>query len=742
MVAAVLTGLLLLQLFGERIGGLAWAPVVVAYPMIPIAIGVAVLRYRLFEIDRLVSRTISYAAVTGLLGSLFVILILGLQELLEPFTQRQSVAVAASTLAVAALFQPVLRRVRRAVDHRFDRARYDGEQTATAFSERLRAETDLATVTADLSATARAALAPTSLDVWLRPRRRPMIRRVALPFAIVGWVAAVAGAVGAIALRIVDPVPQLPSTFGFGDAALVGFGVLGVAFVSVGAVLVVRRPHNIIGWLMVMIGDGYAVGAFWAAVTFSLAAHPATTPVGWLDVRIAGWLTVLFTSLGAAVFALGFVFPTGRGQTPAWDKALKVAAALIPFMLVSVFLIRPGPLHVFPTVDNPFGFGPDLRPWLGDKVSERISAMAVVMLPLLVWSVASRYRSAGQVERQQLKWFALAIGVTIACLAVAGFSASLVADPPEIGLALFGFVGALVPVAIGIAILRYHLYDLDRIVSRTVAYGIVIGVLGVVFVAIVLGAAGPAREHHLGPGRSGRRVHPRRPDPVPARLPAGQAGGRPALRPGSIRRGADRRGIRGPAARRDQPGRGDLGPHQDDEGLACPDGTRDLAAPMMQKLARPFAIVGSLAAILAVVGTIVVRVVAPAPFIQTSFGFGPAVMVAFVVMGVMTLVLLLGGALTSVTRGVIPVAQGETIAVVASTLVVFLLFQPVRRRVQRSVDRRFDRARFDAEVVVRAFASRLRDDVDLAAVSREVADTATNVVRPRSVSIWLRGARR
>ena len=88
-------------------------------------------------------------------------------------------------------------------------------------------------------------------------------------------------------------------------------------------------------------------------------------------------------------------------------------------MFMTVFLIRPGPLHVFPTIDNPFGVGPDLRPWLGDRVSERISAMAVIFLPLVVWSMVSRYRRAGHVERQQLKWVGLATGVTIGALALA-----------------------------------------------------------------------------------------------------------------------------------------------------------------------------------------------------------------------------------------------------------------------------------------------------------------------------------
>ena len=139
-------------------------------PLLPLATGVAILRYRLFDLDRIVSRTIAYAVVTGLLVATFAGSILLLQAVLAPFTQGQTVPVAGSTLAVAALFQPVMRRVRRAVDRRFDRARYDAEQTAAAFSERLRSEVDMTTVATDLTGTIETALAPASIGIWLRGR--------------------------------------------------------------------------------------------------------------------------------------------------------------------------------------------------------------------------------------------------------------------------------------------------------------------------------------------------------------------------------------------------------------------------------------------------------------------------------------------------------------------------------------------------------------------------------------------
>jgi hypothetical protein len=138
--------------------------------LVPIAMGVAILRYRLYEIDRIISRTLSYALVTGILALVFVGAILLLQTLLTPITGGQTIAVAASTLAVLTLFQPLLVRVRGALDRRFDRARYDGERTALAFSERLRNETDLQTVTTDLARTADRTVAPKRLGVWLRAR--------------------------------------------------------------------------------------------------------------------------------------------------------------------------------------------------------------------------------------------------------------------------------------------------------------------------------------------------------------------------------------------------------------------------------------------------------------------------------------------------------------------------------------------------------------------------------------------
>lgn len=149
-----------------------WSMFLVSIALIPVAIGIAILRYRLYEIDRLVSRTIAYAVVTGGLIAVYLAVNLGLTTAFESLTSGNSVAVAASTLLVAALFTPLRRRVQRVVDHRFDRARYDAERTTASFSERLRNEVDLAQVVSDLDSTVRTSIAPTSAGVWLRAGER------------------------------------------------------------------------------------------------------------------------------------------------------------------------------------------------------------------------------------------------------------------------------------------------------------------------------------------------------------------------------------------------------------------------------------------------------------------------------------------------------------------------------------------------------------------------------------------
>lgn len=136
---------------------------------IPLAIGLAVLRFRLYEIDRLISRTATYTLVVGVLAALYAATVVALQALLAPVASGSDLAVAGSTLTVAALFGPLHRRVRSAVERRFDRARYDAHQTVEAFARRLRDEVDLDALTDDLRGVVVTALRPKQVTVWLGP---------------------------------------------------------------------------------------------------------------------------------------------------------------------------------------------------------------------------------------------------------------------------------------------------------------------------------------------------------------------------------------------------------------------------------------------------------------------------------------------------------------------------------------------------------------------------------------------
>ena len=134
----------------------------VALAAIPIAAGIAILKYRLYEIDRVVNRTVVYGAVTALLAGLYFGIVIGLQQVFSGFTRGNDLAIAGSTLAVAALFRPARRRIQTFVDRRFYRSRYDAEQTLAAFSHRLRDEVDLDELGSDLGAVVHDTMQPTA----------------------------------------------------------------------------------------------------------------------------------------------------------------------------------------------------------------------------------------------------------------------------------------------------------------------------------------------------------------------------------------------------------------------------------------------------------------------------------------------------------------------------------------------------------------------------------------------------
>lgn len=155
------------------IGGPVWILIAaIGLLLVPVSVWIAVTRYRLYEIDRLISRGLSWAVLSGLLVAVYAGAVLVLQGALGGVTQGETLAVAASTLVAFALFQPLRHRVQSAVDRRFDRARYDDERTAAAFGERLRDEVNLDSIASVLMTSVADALRPRGATIWLRRPER------------------------------------------------------------------------------------------------------------------------------------------------------------------------------------------------------------------------------------------------------------------------------------------------------------------------------------------------------------------------------------------------------------------------------------------------------------------------------------------------------------------------------------------------------------------------------------------
>jgi divalent metal cation (Fe/Co/Zn/Cd) transporter len=177
--AALAAGLLLVALAAGVLAKdeVVSASLALGVALLPLATGAAILRYRLYDLDRIVSRTLAYGLLTVLLGGGYAAVVLGLGQL---FGRDSSLVVAVATLVVAAVFQPARRHVQALVDRRFNRRRYDAARTVAAFSARLRDEIDLDTLTGELLAVVEQTMQPTRVSLWLRPPAGHPAQRAAI----------------------------------------------------------------------------------------------------------------------------------------------------------------------------------------------------------------------------------------------------------------------------------------------------------------------------------------------------------------------------------------------------------------------------------------------------------------------------------------------------------------------------------------------------------------------------------
>jgi hypothetical protein len=225
---------------------------------------------------------------------------------------------------------------------------------------------------------------------------RPLAMTAPRTFAILGFGLAIVGAVGTAVIHYVSPVAVV-GAFGFGNTAMVGYVIAGLTWASIGAVLVWRRPQNAVGWLMVLVGVGYSLSQLSVSLTFTFLAE--RTAQGDYFAQLAGWITVLLQLVAVLQIAIGFVFPTGRVQSAGWARFMRLFWAF-SIVFVVTGLTQPGPLQLVPAVDNPFGFGPDLRE--GRPIAPVLAVIALVVFVGLGFSMVSRYRLARRVERLQM----------------------------------------------------------------------------------------------------------------------------------------------------------------------------------------------------------------------------------------------------------------------------------------------------------------------------------------------------
>ncbi len=347
--------------------------------------------------------------------------------------------------------------------------------------------------------------------------------------------------------------------------------VAALLFASVGLLIARKESANPIGWLFlssapmlaaISLAYGYADLALYGG-----EGWPGSTWAGWL----ASWLPIVPIFIVPCLIAQ--LFPNGRPLRGLWRYVLRLSVVVGLYLALAPALDE-GSLGSYPTVENPAALPHGMSRFLVD-MTWGISILALFALSLAAVSV--RFRRSRGVEREQLKWLALAGGVTIGGFLGALFLIDLVG---WLSTALFfvGFGGFLsMPVAVAVAILRYRLYEIDRLVSRTLVYGALTVVLGAAYVGLVL---------------------------------AGQA-------------------------------------------------------------------------------------------LFSSF------------------------------------AGGSNLAIAVSTLIVAALFLPVRSRVQGIVDRRFYRRRHNAQQTLHAFGSRLREQIELGALSEDLLGVVSETMQPTSVSLWL-----
>ena len=279
------------------------------------------------------------------------------------------------------------------------------------------------------------------------------------------------GAAAALVLVVVGAGLELAGGTGLEADELFSFAYVVIAG-PVGALVASRHPRNPIGWILVALTVWAGIDACVRGLAEYLLAEGSET-WGERAAWVSAWSFVPFVFVPAVFLPL--LFPDGRLPSPRLRPVLWAAAGVIAFWIVTT-AVDPGPLPTFESVENPFGI--DARAL--QIASDAVAPLMFACLFAAVASAISRARRASTLERQQLKWLAAAAVFAVATLIVAGLLGDDSAGGAFFTLAVIGL-----PLAIGVAILRYRLYDIDVVISRTLVYVPLIAIIGGISTALI-----------------------------------------------------------------------------------------------------------------------------------------------------------------------------------------------------------------------------------------------------------------
>jgi hypothetical protein len=259
--------------------------------------------------------------------------------------------------------------------------------------------------------------------------------------------------------------------------------VAAVTAATVGAVVASRRPRHPVGWLLLGLGLSLTMwGLTFGYTRYGLVARPGALPAASYLAGLHNGLGIIWLSCASFVLLLT---PTGKLPSPRWRWWAGIAAAAVGMWLLAS-VVHPAPLYPeYPTIENPLAV-PFLRRGLLDIAQPAAAVVVLASLVVGAVSLVGRFRRARGIERQQLRWLVWGAALAAVALLAAMAALGLEDDFYLTDLAL-GVCAAVLPLATGAAILRYRLYDLDRIISRTLAYGLLTVLLGLGYVGVVLG---------------------------------------------------------------------------------------------------------------------------------------------------------------------------------------------------------------------------------------------------------------